>query len=257
MTKQNDQLEAETKKKKKSKISWTEETWNPITGCSKISSGCKKCYAEKMTPRLKSMGQLKYKNGFTPTCHEYELERPYEWKKPRKIFVCSMSDLFHKDIPLEFIKKVFEVMNNNPQHTFQVLTKRADLLMKYSTELIFTKNIWVGVSVENQDNVGRMDYLKQVPAKIKWLSIEPLIGEITDIDLNGIDWVVVGGESGSGFRLMEESWVLYLRDKCQELNVPFFFKQYAGVSPKKLGDLLQGVQYHEYPVITSGNLVND
>ena len=158
-----------------------------------------------------------------------------------------MSDLFHDDIPLEFIKKAFEVMNSNPQHTFQVLTKRAKNLLKYAPELNFTDNIWVGVSVENQDNVWRMDYLKQVPARIKWLSIEPLIGEITDIDLNGINWVVVGGESGSDFRPMEEEWAVYLRDKCQELNVPFFFKQWSGKSPKKLGDLLEGVQWHQYP----------
>lgn len=235
-------------KKKKSKISWTDETWNPTTGCSKISAGCKNCYAEKLTKMVKGFGKEKYENGFTPTSHEYVLDYPYGWKKPRKIFVCSMSDLFHDDIPLELIKKAFEVMNSNPQHTFQVLTKRAKNLLKYAPELNFTDNIWVGVSVENQDNVWRMDYLKQVPARIKWLSIEPLIGEITDIDLNGINWVVVSGESGSGFRLMEESWVLYLRDKCQELAIPFFFKQYAGVSPKKLGDLLQGIQYHQYPV---------
>lgn len=210
-----------------SSIEWTEMTWNPTTGCTKISAGCKFCYAEVMSRRLQAMGVAKYKNNFKITIHPKELEAPKHWKKPRIVFVNSMSDLFHKDVPLDFIKKVFKVMNEHPQHTFQVLTKRADLVEKYSKQLTWTPNIWMGVSVEDSKVVKRIDQLRNTGAKVKFLSVEPLIGEITDINLKGIDWVIVGGESGHGARPLQKKWVVEIKKACSKQKVAFFFKQWG------------------------------
>ena len=232
-----------------SKIEWTESTWNPTTGCTKISSGCANCYAERMAMRLKAMGTPKYINGFEVTLHEDCLSEPYSWKKPKVIFVNSMSDLFHEDIPLEFIAKVFEVMNENPQHIFQVLTKRADLLLEYSPKLNWTSNIWMGVSVEDSKAKRRIDYLRQTGAAIKFLSCEPLISDLGEIDLEIINWVIVGGESGPKSRPIKEDWVLDIYSQCKRADIPFFFKQWGGVNKKKNGKELQGEIYHEMPEI--------
>jgi len=232
---------------KTTKIEWTETTWNPSTGCTKISSGCKNCYAERMAKRLKAMKQEKYKNGFALTTHPEVLSEPYSWRTPRTVFVNSMSDMFHEDMPLEFIQKVFNVMNENPQHTFQVLTKRANILSEYKSCLNWSKNIWMGVTIENQDNVQRIDYLRTVPANVKFLSIEPLIDEIKYIDLANIDWVIVGGESGPGARPIKEEWVLTLKNECIIQSVPFFFKQWGGTNKKAAGRLLEGKTWDGMP----------
>lgn len=231
-----------------SSIEWTEMTWNPTTGCDKLSAGCKFCYAEIMSRRLKAMGVEKYENNFELTLHESELKLPYSWKKPKIVFVNSMSDLFHKDVPLEFIKKVFKVMNDCSQHTFQVLTKRADILLKYSNELNWTENIWMGVSVENNKFTDRVNLLSQTGAKMKFLSIEPLIGAVTNLDLKNIDWVIVGGESGPKARPIKKEWVLDIKNQCKESNVAFFFKQWGGKRKKAAGRELDGETYDEMPV---------
>ena len=231
-----------------SKIEWTEKTWNPTTGCNKISQGCKNCYAEVMAKRLKAMEQPKYKNGFELTLHEDSLEIPYAWKKPQIIFVNSMSDLFHKDIPLEFIKKVFKVMNDCSHHTFQVLTKRGDILLEYSKELNWTNNIWVGVSVENQDVINRIDYLRKLNAHIKFLSLEPLLSPLPNLNLDNINWVIVGGESGFESRPMKKEWVQDIKSQCQKQNVPFFFKQWGGINKKKNGRILDNKTWDEMPI---------
>jgi len=228
-------------------IEWTEMTWNPITGCTKISSGCKFCYADIMTKRLKGMGHVKYSNGFDLTLHENALEIPYTWKKSKVVFVNSMSDLFHKEVPLSFIRKVFKVMNENPQHVFQVLTKRADVLLKHNEHLNWTSNIWMGVTIENDTVLERMDLLKKTSAHLKFLSCEPLIGTLGMLDLNGIDWVIVGGESGRKPRPMEEKWVVEIQKQCADKNVPFFFKQWGGRNKKKAGSELKGKLYKDLP----------
>lgn len=210
-----------------SNIEWTEMTWNPTTGCTKISAGCKFCYAEVMSKRLHAMRVDKYKDIFKLRIHPSELETPYHWKKPRIVFVNSMSDMFHKDVPLEFIQKVFKVMNDNPQHTFQVLTKRADLVAKYDKKLNWTKNIWLGTSVEDQRVVKRIDYLRKTGAKTKFLSLEPLIGALSNLNLTKIDWVIVGGESGAKARPVEKEWVVEIKKQCDKAKVPFFFKQWG------------------------------
>jgi len=230
-----------------SKIEWTESTWNPTTGCTKISSGCANCYAEKMAMRLKAMGTPKYTNGFKVTLHEDCLSEPYSWKKPKVIFVNSMSDLFHEDIPFEFIEKVFKVMNENPQHIFQVLTKRAELLLEYSPKLNWTSNIWMGVTVEDFKAKSRIDYLRQTAAAIKFLSCEPLISDLGKMDLDNINWVIVGGESGPKSRPIKEDWVLDIFNQCKTIDIPFFFKQWGGVNKKKTGKELQGEIYQEMP----------
>jgi len=230
------------------KIEWTELTWNPSTGCSKISSGCKNCYAEKMTKRLTAMGVDKYYNGFNLTWHESELDRPYSLKQPRMIFVNSMSDLFHEEMPLEFIQKVFQVMNDCPQHVFQVLTKRADILSQYSTLLNWTPNIWMGVTVESQKYTERINFLRRTGAFVKFLSLEPLLSPLHELDLREIDWVIVGGESGSEARPIEKSWVIDIKEQCQHANIPFFFKQWGGFNKKATGSLLEGIHYKEMPV---------
>jgi len=231
----------------KSSIEWTESTWNPITGCTKISPGCKFCYAERMAKRLKAMGSANYENGFKLTLQDHVVELPLTWKKPQTIFVNSMSDLFHKNVPLAFIQRIFDVMNKAYWHKFQVLTKRSDILLKYNSKLNWTENIWMGVSVENDDYTYRIDHLRNTEAKTKFLSVEPLIGPINKLDLTNIDWVIVGGESGPGARPLKEEWVIDIKDKCIEQNVPFFFKQWGGVQKKKAGRLLQGKTWSQMP----------
>lgn len=231
-----------------SKIEWTESTWNPTTGCTKISSGCINCYAERMAKRLKAMGTPKYVNGFEVSLHEDSLSEPYTWKKPKVIFVNSMSDLFHEDIPFSFIEKVFRVMNENPQHIFQVLTKREENLLKYNDKLNWTSNIWMGVTVEDANAKKRIDYLRQTDAAIKFLSCEPLLSNLGKLDLSGINWVIVGGESGPKSRPIEEDWVLDIYSQCKSDDIPFFFKQWGGVNKKKNGKKLRGVVYQEMPI---------
>ena len=234
-----------------SSIEWTEMTWNPTTGCSKLSAGCKFCYAEVMSRRLKAMEIDKYANGFELTMHEDELNTPYTWKKPKIVFVNSMSDLFHKDVPIEFIQKVFRVMKNNPHHVFQVLTKRADVLLYYDKEgwLEWTHNIWMGVSVENDKVMKRIDLLSQTNARTKFLSCEPLISELPNMKLKGIDWVIVGGESGRSPRPMKKEWVMDIKAQCKKEDVAFFFKQWGGTNKKKSGRELNGKTYNEMPDI--------
>ncbi len=232
-----------------SSIEWTEMTWNPTTGCTKISAGCKYCYAEVMARRLQAMGLGKYKEGFKIAVHDDALDAPYSWKGSKLVFVNSMSDLFHPEIPIEFIKKVFKVMNDNPQHTFQVLTKRADRLYQLHQDLIWTSNIWMGVSVEDFRVIERIDFLRQTSAKVKFLSCEPLIGPLLNMNLDSIDWVIVGGESGRKARPIKEWWVWDIRQQCQEAGVAFFFKQWGGTNKKKSGRSLGGRIYDEMPVV--------
>ncbi|HMS09320.1 MAG TPA: phage Gp37/Gp68 family protein [Pyrinomonadaceae bacterium] len=231
----------------RSPIEWTESTWNPVTGCHKISPGCKNCYAERLAKRLKAMGQANYKNGFKLTLQPQMLELPLKWKKPQTIFVNSMSDLFHKDVPLEYIQQVFDVMNRAHWHRFQVLTKRGDRLAELSGDLIWSENIWMGVSVESQTYVHRIDELRTTAAKVKFLSLEPLLGPLKDMDLTNIDWAIVGGESGHGFRPIKEEWVISIREQCKEVGVPFFFKQWGGFNKKKTGRMLEGRTYDAMP----------
>jgi len=231
------------------KIEWTDSTWNPITGCTKISLGCSHCYAEKMAIRLKAMDVGKYRNGFSLTLHPKSLEEPYFWKKPRMVFVNSMSDLFHEDIDLNYIKKVFKVMNDNPRHIFQVLTKRGDILEKYSPKLTWTHNIWMGVTVESKDYVGRINQLIKTDAAVKFLSCEPLLSPLGKLPLSKIDWVIVGGESGPKARLMKKEWVEKIQQQCTVAEVPFFFKQWGGVHKKASGRVLNGEIYSEMPKI--------
>jgi protein gp37 len=233
---------------KPSKIEWTEMTWNPSTGCTKISAGCANCYAEIMTRRLQAMGMDKYKDGFNLKYHHRELRLPYTWKKPRMVFVNSMSDIFHENMPLDFIKEVFRVMNECPQHTFQLLTKRADILDKYYTLLDWTPNIWMGVTVENDGVTKRIDLLRKVPAYVKFLSIEPLLSAIPNMNLLNIDWVIVGGESGQKARPIKEEWVIDIKNQCEQKQIPFFFKQWGGKNKKASGKLLQGKIYCQMPV---------
>jgi protein gp37 len=232
-----------------SSIEWTEMTWNPTTGCTKISAGCKFCYAEVMSRRLHAMGIEKYKNGFELRIHEDALLIPYSWKSPKIVFVNSMSDMFHKDVPLSFIQKIFKTMNGNPQHTFQVLTKRADILLKYHKKLTWTHNIWMGVSVENEKVMQRIDLLQKTDAVVKFLSCEPLIGPLHNMNLKGIHWVIVGGESGRRARPMNVDWVLDIQDQCAKNKTAFFFKQWGGTNKKKNGRELNGKHYDDMPAI--------
>ncbi|MBC7587408.1 MAG: phage Gp37/Gp68 family protein [Chitinophagaceae bacterium] len=230
-----------------SSIEWTEMTWNPTTGCSKISAGCKYCYAEVMTRRLQAMGIEKYQDGFAIRTHESALDIPFTWKKPKVVFVNSMSDLFHPEVPLAFIKRVFEVMNNTPQHTYQVLTKRASRLFEIHEQLNWTDNIWMGVSVEDERVTDRIDFLRATNAKTKFLSCEPLIGPLHNINLQNIDWVIVGGESGRKSRPMNEPWVWDIKQQCNEQGAAFFFKQWGGINKKKTGRKLGGRTYDAMP----------
>lgn len=231
----------------KSTIEWTESTWNPLTGCTKVSPGCANCYAERMARRLQAMGQANYRNGFALTMHEQALELPLRWRKPQVIFVNSMSDLFHQDVPLDYIRRVFDVMQRASWHQFQVLTKRAERLEELASELPWPRNVWMGVSVENADYTWRIDHLRRTGAAVKFLSVEPLLGPLGRLDLAGIDWVIVGGESGPGARPLMDEWVIEVRDQCQAAGVPFFFKQWGGVQKKKAGRLLQGRTYDAMP----------
>ncbi|HPQ69417.1 MAG TPA: phage Gp37/Gp68 family protein [bacterium] len=231
------------------KIEWTTSTWNPVTGCSKISAGCKNCYAERMAKRLMAMGQPNYQNGFEVTTHECSLHIPLMWKKPRLIFVNSMGDLFHEKVSSNFIQAVFRIMNQADWHHYQILTKRARRLSQLSKHLPWNDHIWMGVTVENSDVLSRIESLRNTEAKVKFLSCEPLLGSLAKIDLTGIDWVIVGGESGPGARPVRKEWILEIRDICQEQNVPFFFKQWGGTFKKKNGRLLEGRIYDEMPNI--------
>jgi len=233
----------------RSNIEWTEMTWNPTTGCTKISAGCKFCYAEGMAKRLKAMGVEKYKDAFKVRIHPSELETPYKWKKPKVVFVNSMSDLFHPAVPLDFIKDVFRTMHENPQHVFQVLTKRSERLLELSDELRWTHNIWMGVSVEDERVVHRIDDLRRTKARVKFLSCEPLIGPLPHMNLKGIDWVIVGGESGHKPRPMKVDWVLDIQEQCEEAQVAFFFKQWGGRNKKAAGRTLNGRTYDEMPIM--------
>jgi protein gp37 len=237
---------------KGSAIEWTETTWNPVTGCTKVSAGCKNCYAERMAMRLKAMGQRNYVNGFDVALHHHMLERPLSWKKPQLVFVNSMSDLFHPDVPDAFIHEVFQVMVKADHHLFQVLTKRAARLVALSPQLPWPPNIWMGVSVEDFKRCDRIDHLRGTGAQVKFLSLEPLLGAVPQLGLSGIDWVIVGGESGPGARPMRPKWVREIRDQCVAQRVKFFFKQWGGVNKKRAGRELDGRTWDEMPDLPTG-----
>jgi protein gp37 len=232
---------------KGSVIEWTESTWNPVTGCTKISPGCKHCYAERLAKRLRAMGQPNYQNGFQLTMHEQSLQLPLSWKKPQMIFVNSMSDLFHEDVPEDFIQRVFAVMQRASIHTFQILTKRAERLATLADKLTWPANVWVGVSIETNNFLCRIDHLRNVPAHTRFVSFEPLLSALDDINLEGISWAIVGGESGPKARPMNEEWVLDIKAQCANAGTPFFFKQWGGTNKKKTGRLLEGRTWNELP----------
>jgi protein gp37 len=228
-------------------IEWTESTWNPITGCDKVSPGCKYCYAERMAERLQAMGQQNYRNGFELTLQPQMLDLPLHWKKAQTIFVNSMSDLFHPGVPLGYIQRVFATMRLAHWHRFQVLTKRADRLVALSPEIDWPANVWMGVSVENADFIDRINDLRETRARVKFLSLEPLLGPLAKLNLRGIDWVIVGGESGPRARTMDAAWVTDIRDQCRRARVAFFFKQWGGKNKKKAGRILDGRTWDEMP----------
>jgi protein gp37 len=232
----------------RSHIEWTEATWNPVTGCTKISAGCKNCYAERLAFRLQAMGNPRYRNAFKITLHQDLIELPRRWREPRLIFVNSMSDLFHEQVPLEFIQRVFATMRACPQHTFQILTKRSDLVLAVASQIEWPRNVWMGVSIEDSRVLSRIDDLRKVPAKIRFLSCEPLIGSLAGIDLTNIHWVIVGGESGFGARPMKIEWVREIFRACRKADVPFFFKQWGGVRKHVTGRRLNGKTYDEMPL---------
>ena len=231
----------------KSKIEWTECTWNPFTGCTKISSGCVNCYAEKMARRLKAMGNDKYKDGFQFRIHKELYDFPKKQKKALTIFVNSMSDSFHEEATDEDILSLFKIMGEAPWHTFQVLTKRSERAMTLANQIEWAKNIWLGVTIESKENLFRLDHLRKIPAAVKFLSLEPLLGPLPSLNLSGIDWVIVGGESGPKSRPMDEEWVVEIKESCLYANVPFFFKQWGGTNKKKSGRLLENRTWDEYP----------
>ncbi|MFG3679932.1 DUF5131 family protein [Micromonospora chalcea] len=240
----------------KSSIEWTEATWNPTTGCDRISRGCDHCYALTLSKRLKAMGTPKYQTdgdartsgpGFGVATHPTDLALPLRWREPRVVFVNSMSDLFHAKVPLDFVEQVFEVMTATPQHTYQVLTKRTTRLAKLAPRLTWPANVWMGVSVEDQDQAERVDHLRQVPAGVRFVSAEPLLGPLDDLNLEGIDWLIAGGESGPGCRPVDPDWVRRLRDRCTEGGIAFFFKQWGGRTPKAGGRELDGRTWDEMP----------
>ena len=237
----------------RSAIEWTDATWNPVTGCSKISPGCTHCYAERMALRLQAMGQPNYRNGFALTLHPQALEMPLRWKRPQVVFVNSMSDLFHDGVPESFIQAAFHTMEQAHWHHFQVLTKRSARLAEMAHRLSWPRNVWMGVSVEDADHAFRIDHLRHTGAHIRFLSLEPLLGPLPGLDLRDIQWVIVGGESGPRARPMKEEWVIDIRDQCRRARVPFFFKQWGGVHKKKAGRLLQGRVWDDLP-IASGEL---
>ncbi len=239
-------------------IEWTEATWNPTTGCDRVSPGCDMCYALTLAKRLKAMGSDKYQAdgdprtsgpGFKLTLHPDTLDLPRSWSRPRTVFVDSMSDLFHPEVPLDYIRRVFDVMADTPQHTYQVLTKRSKRLAEVAASLEWPANVWMGVSVENKRYGFRVDHLRQVPAAVRFLSLEPLLGPLPGLDLSEIHWVIAGGESGPGARPVEEAWLIDIRDQCARDGVAFFFKQWGGRTPKAGGRQLQGKFYDELPVM--------
>jgi len=231
-----------------SRIEWTDATWNPVTGCRKISAGCQNCYAERMAKRLQAMGKPQYVKGFDVAIHPEMLDRPAKWKKPRTIFVNSMSDLFLREIPFDFVRRVFDVMNRCTHHVFQVLTKRPEVAAEYADRLHWSDNIWLGATVEDKDTLGRIVCLRTIPAKLRFLSLEPLLTPLRRLPLRGVHWVIVGGESGPGSRPMKPEWVRSIRDTCVGRGVPFFFKQWGGTNKKKAGRLLDGRTWDEMPL---------
>lgn len=245
----------------RSRIEWTETTWNPVTGCDKISPGCDNCYALTLSRRLKAMGAEKYQNdgdprtsgpGFAVTMHPGALDQPLRWRSPRVVFVNSMSDLFHAKVGIDFIKDVFDVMAATPQHTYQVLTKRPIRARRLADQLSWPENLWLGVSVETVEYANRVDELRRIPAAVRFLSCEPLLGDLTGLDLSGIGWVIAGGESGQGYRPVDVRWVRAIRDTCIQANVPFFFKQWGGRTPKAHGRELDGRLWDQMPVAAHG-----
>lgn len=234
-----------------SPIEWTDATWNPLTGCTKISPGCKFCYAERLSMRLQAMGQNNYRDGFELTLQPHMLERPLHWRHPRRIFVNSMSDLFHADVPPAYIAQVFDVMRRAHWHQYQCLTKRSQRLLELNSLLQWQPQIWMGVSIENEDYLFRIDHLRRTGAHIKFLSVEPLLGPLHKINLQGINWVIAGGESGPGARALDVEWIRELRDRCVRERVPFFFKQWGGVFKSRTGRILDGRTWDEMPVTTS------
>jgi len=240
----------------KSAIEWTDATWNPVTGCTKISPGCKHCYAERLALRLKAMGNPRYRNGFTVTLHPDQLRLPLRWRQPRRIFVNSMSDLFHESIPDDYIRRVFEVMEEAHWHIFQILTKRAERLASICGELPWPSNIWQGVSVESSEYTWRISYLAKVPARIRFLSVEPLLGPIPHLPLEQVDWVIVGGESGPDHRPVDPTWVRSIRNQCLALGIPFFFKQWGGNTPKSGGRRLEGRTWSQMPIVKQGRHIS-
>jgi protein gp37 len=231
-----------------SQIEWTDATWNPVTGCNKVSPGCKQCYAERLANRLMAMGQDNYRNGFSLTLQPQMLEHPFTWRKPRRIFVNSMSDLFHEAVPINYILQVFDVMRAADWHQYQILTKRSERLLSLSGRIKWLKHIWMGVSIESDAYCHRASHLRQTAAEIKFLSLEPLLGPLTSLSLEGIDWVIVGGESGPGARPMRAEWVEAIRDRCLKSGVPFFFKQWGGKRKSRTGRTLDGRTWDEMPV---------
>jgi protein gp37 len=229
-------------------IEWTESTWNPVTGCTKLSPGCKYCYAERMAERLQAMGQENYRNGFRLTLQPHMLDAPLRWKKPQAIFVNSMSDLFHLHVPVDYILRVFDVMRQAHWHRFQILTKRSDRLVELDSQLYWAPNIWMGVSVESDEYRVRIDNLRKSRTLFKFLSLEPLLGPLRNLDLRGIDWVIVGGESGMRARALDPTWVIDVREQCRRANIPFFFKQWGGRNKKKAGRLLDGQIWDQMPI---------
>lgn len=240
----------------RSAIEWTEATWNPVTGCNRVSTGCDHCYAMTLAKRLKAMGSAKYQNdgdprtsgpGFGVTIHPQALDEPHRWRQPRVVFVNSMSDLFHARVPIDFIRDVFDVCRDTPQHTYQVLTKRSLRLRRVAAKLDWPTNLWMGVSVENAKVLSRVDHLREVPAAVRFLSCEPLLGPLDGIDLTDIHWVIAGGESGANYRPVDVNWVRGIRDACKDADVAFFFKQWGGRTPKALGRELDGRLWDEMP----------
>jgi protein gp37 len=237
-----------------SSIEWTDATWNPVTGCTKVSPGCKHCYAERLAHRLRAMGNRRYAHGFTLTLHPDQLTLPLGWRRPRRIFVNSMSDLFHAKIPDEYLHRVFDVMAKANWHIFQILTKRSARLATLARSLPWSPNVWQGVSVENTRYAWRIAHLQEAPAAVRFLSIEPLLGPMPHIPLNGIHWVIVGGESGGGRRPVDPNWVRDIRDQCVAARVPFFFKQWGGRTPKSGGRILDGRTWDELPRVAASSL---
>jgi protein gp37 len=228
-------------------IEWTDATWNPVTGCTKVSPGCKNCYAERLALRLRAMGNPRYRDGFSLTLHPDQLTLPLRWRQPKRVFVNSMSDLFHETVPEAYIRRVFDVMAEAYWHTFQILTKRSRRLASLAPRLIWPANVWQGVSVESQRYTSRVGDLQDVPAAVRFLSVEPLLGSIPRLPLDGIHWVIVGGESGGGRRPIEAAWAREIRDQCVSAGVPFFFKQWGGRTPKSGGRVLDGRIWDETP----------